>query len=104
VAFDSTVDSDDDHAPVAPAAYLADMRMEPASQLEAQDSEENGKASLYNALEGLDQRSREILQARWLSEKKSTLHELANRYGVSAERIRQIEKSAMNKLKNHLAA
>lgn len=103
VAFDgSTVD--DDQTPVAPAAYLADMRMEPASQLEHSDSESSEKEQLYSALDGLDDRSKAILQARWLSEKKSTLHDLADHYGVSAERIRQIEKAAMNKLKGQLAA
>jgi len=72
--------------------------------LEKLDSEEKEKAQLYQALSGLDERSRDILQARWLSDKKSTLHELADRYGVSAERIRQIEKAAMKKLKLQLAA
>jgi len=97
-------DSDDEHLPAAPAAYLTDMRMEPASQLEKLDSEERGKADLYEALDGLDERSRAILQARWLSETKATLHELADRFGVSAERIRQIEKSAMKKLKDRIDA
>ncbi|MES9882441.1 MAG: RNA polymerase sigma factor RpoH [Sedimenticola sp.] len=103
VAYDGPM-VDDDQAPVAPAAYLADMRMEPATQLERSDSENHEKDQLYSALEGLDDRSKSILQARWLSEKKATLHELAAEYGVSAERIRQIEKAAMNKLKSHLIA
>ncbi len=103
VAYDGPM-VDDDQAPVAPAAYLADMRMEPATQLERSDSENHEKDQLYSALEGLDDRSKSILQARWLSEKKATLHELAAQYGVSAERIRQIEKAAMNKLKSHLIA
>jgi RNA polymerase sigma-32 factor len=104
VAFDGSADSDDDQPHVAPVAYLADMRMEPSRQLEAADSEASGKQSLYSALETLDQRSREILEARWLAEQKATLHELADRYGVSAERIRQIEKSAMNKLRSQIEA
>jgi RNA polymerase sigma-32 factor len=79
------------------------MRMEPASLLEADDSETQMKQRLSHALNGLDQRSREILEARWLGESKSTLHELADRFQVSAERIRQIEKSAMKKLKAQLA-
>ena len=102
-AFDGIERDDDDGAP-APSAYLADMRMEPSRQLESVDSEEQQKHQLYLALEGLDERSREILKARWLSEQKMTLHELADRYQVSAERIRQIEKAAMGKLKAHLAA
>lgn len=104
VAYDGSHDSDDEHLPVAPAGYLADMRMEPASQLERVDNEERDKADLYEALDGLDERSRAILEARWLSESKATLHELADRYGVSAERIRQIEKSAMKKLRTRFEA
>ncbi|MEJ1297759.1 MAG: RNA polymerase sigma factor RpoH [Candidatus Sedimenticola sp. (ex Thyasira tokunagai)] len=103
VAYDGLM-ADDDQPAVAPAAYLADMRMEPATQLERSDSESHEKDQLYSALEGLDDRSKSILQARWLSEKKATLHELADQYGVSAERIRQIEKAAMNKLKGQLVA
>jgi RNA polymerase sigma-32 factor len=103
LAFDGIENGDDDQAP-APAAYLADMRMEPSRQLESVDSEANDKQQLYLALAGLDERSKEILEARWLAEKKMTLHELADKYGVSAERIRQIEKAAMGKLKAHLVA
>jgi RNA polymerase sigma-32 factor len=103
MAFDGH-DSEDDDASVSPAAYLPDMRMEPASHLERLDSESNRRERLYAALEGLDERSKTILQARWLSEKKSTLHELAEQFGVSAERIRQVEKNAMNKLKAQLQA
>jgi len=104
VAFDGmTTGSDDDKAPATPAAYLPDMRMEPASQLEQMDFERSEKYQLYTALDGLDERSREILTARWLSEKKATLHELAERFGVSAERIRQIEKRAMEKMKATMA-
>ncbi|MCW8943822.1 MAG: RNA polymerase sigma factor RpoH [Sedimenticola sp.] len=103
LAYDGIDQGDDDQAP-APAAYLADMRMEPSRQLESADTEANDKNQLYLALDGLDDRSKEILQARWLAEKKMTLHELADKYGVSAERIRQIEKAAMGKLKAQLAA
>jgi RNA polymerase sigma-32 factor len=102
VAFDA--DPDDDEGPAAPAAYLPDMRMEPSAQLERMDSEANEREQLYAALESLDERSRTILEARWLAEKKQTLHELADRYGVSAERIRQIEKNALKKLRGQLAA
>lgn len=105
VAFENHQDSDDDErVSAAPAAYLADMRMEPATQLEKEDSVSDERERLYSALEGLDERSRTILETRWLSEKKLTLHELAQRYGVSAERIRQIEKNAMQKLRVQLAA
>ncbi len=101
VAFDA--DPDDDEGPAAPAAYLPDMRMEPSAQLERMDSEANEREQLYAALESLDERSRTILEARWLAEKKQTLHELAQQFGVSAERIRQIEKNAMKKLRLQLA-
>jgi RNA polymerase sigma-32 factor len=104
VAFDASADEDDDSAPMAPAAYLADTRMEPAALLEADDTESDQRERLYAALEGLDERSRDILAQRWLAEQKATLHDLADQYGVSAERIRQIEKAAMKKLQGVLAA
>jgi len=104
IAFDGPLHEDDDPVVAAPAGYLSDLRMEPSRQLEASDSESHMNQRLADALEGLDQRSREILEARWLGEGKSTLHELADRYQVSAERIRQIEKNAMNKLKSQLLA
>ncbi len=75
-----------------------------AVQLEASDWSDNSTAHLHEALEGLDERSRDILQQRWLAEEKATLHELAAKYNVSAERIRQLEKSAMNKLKGSIQA
>ncbi len=103
VAFDAA-DTDEDDRPAAPAAYLADMRMEPSANLERQDEQDRDREQLYRALGGLDERSKAILEARWLREKKATLHELADRFGVSAERIRQIEKNAMNTLKKHRAA
>ncbi len=103
LAFDGP-NSDDEDAPVTPAGFLPDHSMEPSAQLESTDSAAHLQEQLGTALESLDERSREILQARWLSEKKATLHELAKRFGVSAERIRQIEKAAMKKLKGQIAA
>ncbi len=103
MAFDPQENSDEEH-PAAPASFLPDMRMEPATQLEQADSSDHEQEQLYTALDGLDERSKAILQARWLSEKKATLHELADHYSVSAERIRQIEKNAMKKIKAQLAA
>ena len=93
-------DDDDDESYVAPAHYLEDNRYNPASQLEAADWEETSVNSLELAMEKLDDRSRTILQRRWLNDDKATLHDLAAEYGVSAERIRQLEKNAMNKVKN----
>jgi RNA polymerase sigma-32 factor len=104
MAFDAQEGDDEDSLHVAPAAYLQDMRMEPASALEQEDSTRDQNERLYTALETLDQRSQDILQQRWLSEKKSTLHQLADEYGVSAERIRQIEKAAMQKIQAQMAA
>jgi RNA polymerase sigma-32 factor len=102
LAFEA--DPHDEEGPAAPATYLPDLRMEPSAQLERADSEANEREQLYAALDTLDERSRTILEARWLADKKQTLHELADRYGVSAERIRQIEKNALKKLRGQLAA
>jgi RNA polymerase sigma-32 factor len=103
LAFDA-LDGDDDDGPSAPSAYLPDMRMEPASAIEREDTITDRRERLFAALEGLDERSKTILQARWLAEKKQTLHELAQQFGVSAERIRQIEKNAMKKMRVQLEA
>ncbi|MEC8427617.1 MAG: RNA polymerase sigma factor RpoH [Pseudomonadota bacterium] len=98
-AFDAGTDDDDETAYQAPAHYLEDKRYDPATQLEQADWRDNSTANLIGALDGLDERSRDIIQQRWLSEDKSTLHELADQYGVSAERIRQLEKNAMKKVR-----
>jgi len=104
VAFDLGDDNDEDSVPSAPATYLADVSMEPASTLEKSDLEEKNLAQLQQAMTKLDERSLDIIKTRWLDENKATLHELADKYGISAERIRQIEKAAMNKLKGAMAA
>jgi len=87
----------------APAYYLEDRRSDPAVQLENADWSEDSNGRLMQALEQLDERSQDILRERWLSESKSTLHELADKYGVSAERIRQLEKNAMKKIRVQMA-
>ncbi len=97
--FDAGVDEDDDVAYLAPANYLEDRRYDPAVLLENSDWEDTSVSNLESALEKLDDRSRDILQKRWLNEEKATLHELAAEYGVSAERIRQLEKNAMKKVR-----
>ncbi|MCL7462169.1 RNA polymerase sigma factor RpoH [Pseudomonas sp. NW5] len=104
MAFDPASDADDDTAFQAPAHYLEDNRYDPARQLEEADWSDSANASLHEALGHLDERSRDILYQRWLAEEKATLHELAAKYGVSAERIRQLEKNAMGKLKGSLLA
>ncbi len=103
LAFDGD-DSDDDEGPSAPSTYLPDLRMEPANAVERENTLADRRSRLLNALDGLDDRSKTILQARWLTEKKQTLHELAQQFGVSAERIRQIEKAAMKKMRLQLEA
>ena len=91
-----------DRDDIAPASYLQDNHTDPAALLEQQDWEEQTNARLTQALEKLDPRSRDIVQRRWLSEHKPTLHELAAEYHVSAERIRQLENNAIRKLKARL--
>jgi RNA polymerase sigma-32 factor len=104
MAFDPAADEEDESAYKSPAHYLEDHRYDPAVQLEACDWSDTAATNLHEALAGLDERSRDILQQRWLNEDKATLHELAAKYSVSAERIRQLEKNAMTKLKGSLAA
>jgi RNA polymerase sigma-32 factor len=102
LAFDGSDADDDDIPGIAPAAYLPDLRHEPSLVLEQADNAKYERDGLYAALESLDERSRDILQRRWLNEAKETLHDLAEEYGVSAERIRQIEVAAMKKLRGTL--
>jgi len=103
-AFDADSDSDDEAAYKAPAYYLEDQSSDLASNVEDSEWEEVTNNSLHAAMSELDDRSKDILNSRWLSENKATLHELADRYGISAERIRQLEKNAMNKIKAKMAA
>ena len=99
-AFEAQGDDDDEGSThVAPALYLEDNRYDPARLIEEEDYEEQSTSALHTAMEQLDDRSRNILQRRWLDDDKSTLHELAAEYNVSAERIRQLEKNAMEKIK-----
>jgi len=87
---------------LAPAAYLSDSRTDPTVQIEAAEWESHNEDRLHEALDGLDERSRDILQQRWLTDDKMTLQDLADKYRVSAERIRQLEKSAIRKLRSSL--
>ena len=103
-AFDAPDDADDDNAPVAPVYYLEDKSADPATQLEALDWEADSLGRLRSALTTLDERSRDILQRRWLADAKATLHELADEYGVSAERIRQLEQNALKKVRASMDA
>jgi RNA polymerase sigma-32 factor len=93
------VADDDDTAYQAPVNYIEDSSFDPAVAVENADYEQDSTARLQEAMLELDDRSKDILMRRWLHDEKSTLHELAAEYGVSAERIRQLEKNAMNKVK-----
>ena len=104
VGFDMSSDDDEDNAYLAPANSLASNTPSPELVLEAQDTEQNNMQVLGEALEELDDRSKDIVTRRWLVEPKATLHELADEYGVSAERIRQIESNAFKSIKSSFAA
>ncbi|MDA9014206.1 RNA polymerase sigma factor RpoH [Porticoccaceae bacterium] len=102
--FDGPDDDDDEKTAYAPALYLEDKSANPAEQIENQDFENDSNARLGLAVQALDQRSQDILQRRWLDDDKATLHQLADEYGVSAERIRQLEKNAMIKVRAAMEA
>jgi RNA polymerase sigma-32 factor len=97
--FDASPSDDDESGYQSPVHYLDDVASDPATQIEDSNWEDDSTRRLQLALEELDERSRDILQRRWLSDKKATLHDLADVYGVSAERIRQLEKNAMKKIR-----
>ena len=100
--YDASPSDDEESAYQAPAYFLDDASADPATQLEDSDFEEDATRRLQLALKALDERSRDILQRRWLTDDKATLHDLADVYGVSAERIRQLEKNAMKKLRQKM--
>jgi RNA polymerase sigma-32 factor len=96
--FDGYGDDDDDHH-FSPAGYLEDHRYNPAQQLENTDWAGQSSDRIYQALEHLDERSQDIIRTRWLDENKLTLQDLADKYQISAERVRQLEQNAMKKLR-----
>ena len=103
-SFDAPVDADDDDAAQAPVFYLEDKSADPAALLEKDDWDSNHSLRLHAALKQLDERSQDILRSRWLGDAKATLHDLADKYGVSAERIRQLEANAMKKVRGIMEA
>ncbi len=103
LSFDPAPEADEEEL-YSPAAYLPAPDADPAEQVEDAESADDSSERLRGALSRLDARSRDIVQRRWMSEDKATLHELADKYGVSAERIRQIESSALGKLRGMMAA
>ena len=102
--FDPLADSDDDEASYSPSQYLEDEDANPADIFAKDSLDETNTSQLYEAINQLDDRSRDILQDRWLADEKLTLHELAEKYDISAERVRQIEKNAMKKVKQSFLA
>jgi len=104
MSFDPLSESDDDEASFAPSQYLQDEDADPADIFEKESLTEESTSQLYEAINQLDDRSRDILQDRWLADEKLTLHDLAEKYEISAERVRQIEKNAMKKVKQSIAS
>ncbi len=98
-SFDGPLSDDSETDSFTPAGYLENSGMNPEQAVESEQTEELETQGLYSALEKLDERSQNIIKSRWLAETKTTLHELAAEYGVSAERIRQLEQNAMKKMK-----
>ena len=104
ISFDPLSDSDDEEAVYSPSQYLQDESSNPEAILEKEIMTAESTTSLHKAINQLDDRSRDILQDRWLADEKLTLHDLAEKYHISAERVRQIEKNAMKKGKQSLAS
>lgn len=100
--YDAPDADDNDDAYKAPERYLFNANDDPALMLEKEDTGDQGREKLMFAMEQLDERSQDILQQRWLAEEKLTLHDLAEKYGVSAERVRQLEKNAMKKIRQYM--
>ena len=104
IGYDQPVDSDDEDGWQAPQYYLEEQGSDPAAEVESAQWQLDSEARLRDAMAELDERSQDILAQRWLAEKKATLHDLADTYGVSAERIRQLEQAAIKKLRASMAA
>jgi RNA polymerase sigma-32 factor len=100
--FDPAPDADDERA-FTPAAYLPSPDADPARLVETADFNDDASERMAAAIRTLDDRSRHIIESRWLSDKKMTLHELADEYGISAERVRQVEANAIKKLRSAMA-
>jgi RNA polymerase sigma-32 factor len=103
LVYDPLPDTDDDSS-VSPALYLPAPDADPAAAIEADDWQQQTTDRLQSAMQQLDERSRQILSSRWMSEQKATLQELAERFGISAERVRQIEQQAIKSLRAAMAA
>ena len=97
--FDAPVDDDDESTAYSPSLYLESKGADPAEQIENENFEGDNNIRLAAAVKNVDERSQAIMQRRWLDDTKATLHQLAAEYGISAERIRQLEKNAMKKVR-----
>jgi RNA polymerase sigma-32 factor len=104
LSFDPAPDADDEDGSYSPSAYLQHPESDPSIAVEREQWDEDTADRLAQAMETLDERSQNILRSRWMTEEKATLHELADQYGVSAERIRQLEANAIKKLRGMVAA
>lgn len=99
LSFDPAPDADEEDGSYSPSAYLPHPEADPSIAVEREQWDDDTTDRLANAMQSLDERSQHILRSRWMTEEKATLHELADKYGVSAERIRQIEANAIKKLR-----
>jgi len=104
IGFDLPPNADDEKPYVAPAAFLRNHSRDPLMEAESQDLTKFNNTLLYQGLDELDDRSQDIIRSRWLQEGKMTLQELADRYGISAERIRQLEANALRKMRASITA
>jgi RNA polymerase sigma-32 factor len=101
-AFDGS--AEDDEEAYSPSHYLHDPSLDPAEITEIQDHSDSEQRKLRAAFSQLDDRAKEIVESRWLRDDKMTLHQLARRFGISAERVRQLEQNAIKKLRNQIQA
>ena len=104
LSFDPAPDTDDEEGSYSPSAYLQNPESDPSIAVEREQWDEDTADRLAQAMLTLDERSQNILRSRWMTDDKATLHELADQYGVSAERIRQLEANAIKKLRGMVAA
>lgn len=104
LSFDPAPDADEEEGVYSPASYLPAPESDPSIAVEREQWDDDTSERLAQALETLDERSQNILRSRWMTDQKATLHELADQYGVSAERIRQIEANAIKKLRGLVTA
>jgi len=104
VGFDLPPNADDESPYVAPVAFLESKSRDPLTETESEDLTSHNNTLLYAGLDQLDERTQDIIRSRWLQDTKMTLQELANIYGVSAERIRQLEANALRKMKASITA